>query len=194
VRSRGRREPRALSGVRPHRSRIERSCGVVGAMGIAQRERLLGRRACGRRASASHSSDVRGRIDRTKGAIQRASCGAGMRGRTIGGVFGDERGRGGFGRCHGEGDHGGAGHDVSQRNEWSRVHARRPRSPGDGSRMCAAAHAAAGRRGAVLTISFEFSAHDRAKSMLTIREIRIVLEVHWLSEDVRKINDRVQQP
>jgi hypothetical protein len=74
-------------------------------MGIVQRVRLRGTRACGRRASASHSSDVRGPIDRAKGAIQRVICCAGMRGRTIGRVFGDERGHGDFGRCHREGDH-----------------------------------------------------------------------------------------
>jgi hypothetical protein len=32
-----------------------------------------------------------------------------MRGRTIGGMFGDERGRGDIGRCHREGDHGRGG-------------------------------------------------------------------------------------
>jgi hypothetical protein len=78
-------------------------------MGIVQRVRLREGRACSRRASASHSSDVRGPIDRAKDAIQRAICCAGMRCRTIGGVFGDERGHGDFGRCHQEGDHGSGG-------------------------------------------------------------------------------------
>src|SRR6516162_10087693 len=61
-------------GWRPHRSRIERSCGVVSAMGIVQPVRLWRRRACGERTSARHSSDVSGPIDRAKGAIQRMSC------------------------------------------------------------------------------------------------------------------------
>jgi hypothetical protein len=74
-------------------------------MGIVQQVRLRGTLACGRHAFASHSSDVRGTIDRAKGAIQRAIFCAGMRGRMIGRVFGDERGHGDFGRCHREGDH-----------------------------------------------------------------------------------------
>src|SRR5262249_36553438 len=79
--------------------------GVVdGAMGIMQPVRLRGNRACGRRASARHSPDVSGAIDQARSAIQRGICGAGMRGRTIGGMFGDERGRGDIGRCHREGD------------------------------------------------------------------------------------------
>jgi hypothetical protein len=81
----------------------------MGAMGIVQPVRLLRGRACVRRASARHSSDVSWPIDRAKGATQRAICCAGMRGRTFGGLFGDERGHGDNGLCYRGGVHGKGG-------------------------------------------------------------------------------------
>lgn len=53
----------------------------------------------GRRTSARHPADVSGPIDRAVGAMQRGICCAGMCGRTIGRMSGDEHDHGDIGHC-----------------------------------------------------------------------------------------------